>query len=296
MSNLTLKGIFEKDSVKQKITEMVGKNSTGFISSVLQIATNNALLAKADPMSIYNCAMMSAALNLSINQNLGHAYIIPYNENKQDENGQWQKVCVAQFQVGWKGIVQLALRSGQYKAINVIEVYENQFKSFNSLTEELDADFSIDGEGEIIGYVAYLSLLNGFEKTSYWSKAKVEKHGAKFSKTYNNPKGVWKQDFDSMAKKTVLKNTISKWGVLSIEMQKAIEVDQAVIKDPETMDVDYVDAGGEVVKVKDAVPDSELPAFVEAIKAGNTTLEDLDAEYALTFEQSKALADVKIED
>lgn len=280
MSNLTVKGIFEREDVKKKIAEMVGKNSTGFISSVLQISTNNALLAKAEPMSIYNCAMMAAALNLSINPNLGHAYIVPYGNQ-------------AQFQIGWKGIVQLAQRSGQYKAINVIEVYENQFKKYNQLTEELEADFSTDGTGAVVGYVAYFALLNGFEKTVYWSKIKVEQHAQKFSKTYSNPKGVWKQDFDAMAKKTVLKNTLSKWGVLSIEMTTAVQVDQSVIKDSETLDVEYVDAGKETLKP--TLPDTDLIDVIEAIKKGNITFIDLSNEYELTDEQIKELENVEVE-
>lgn len=282
MGNLTVKNIFEREDVKKKITEMVGRNSTGFISSVLQVSTNNALLAKAEPMSIYNCAMMAAALNLSINPNLGHAYIVPYGNQ-------------AQFQIGWKGLVQLAQRSGQYKAINVVEVYENQFKSFNTLTEELDADFNVEGEGNVVGYVAYFGLLNGFEKTSYWSIAKVMKHGAKYSKTYNNPRGVWKSDFDAMAKKTVLKNTLSKWGVLSVEMNMAVQADQGVVKDAETMDVEYVDAGANV-PLKPTLGESETMDVLEAIKTGNVTFEDLKSEYELTEEQTKLFADVTVED
>jgi recombination protein RecT len=230
---------------------------------------------------------------LSINQNLGHAYIIPYKEKKQNDQGQWVESCVAQFQIGWKGIVQLAQRSGQYKAINVIEVHENQFKKYNQLTEELEADFSIDGTGEIVGYVAYFSLINGFEKTVYWSKTKVEQHAQKFSKTYSNPKGVWKQDFDAMAKKTVLKNTLSKWGVLSIEMTTAVQVDQAVIKDAETLDVDYVDEGKEVLKP--TLAENDLLDVVEGLKKGNILFVDIQNEYELTDEQVKELENVEVE-
>lgn len=277
MSNLTVKGIFERDDVKKKVQEMVGKNSAGFISSILQVSTNNALLSKAEPMSIYNCAMLAAALNLSINPNLGHAYIVPYGNQ-------------AQFQIGWKGLVQLAQRSGQYKFINVIEVYENQFQSFNALTEELKADFEKDGMGLIVGYVAYFVLLNGFEKTVYWSKSKIEKHAAKFSKTYNNPRSVWKSDFDAMAKKTVLKNMLSKWGVLSIEMTQAVQGDQAIIKNHETMDVEYIDAGKE--ETKELLIDVDLTDIVEAIKSGNITFDDLNKQYDLNENQIKILKNV----
>ena len=186
---------------------------------------------------------MAATLDLPINQNLGFAYIIPYNESRQID-GQWRQVAVAQMQIGWKGFVQLAQRSGQYLRINVTEVYENQFKAYNNLTEELDANFDIDGEGEIVGYASYFKLINGFEKTCYWSRAKVEKHAKRYSISYKGAgKTPWKDvdQFHEMAKKTVLKNMLSKWGILSIEMQKAIVSDQGIIKDADTEDISYPD-------------------------------------------------------
>lgn len=236
---VTLKGYFSKDDVKAKFHEMLGKKAQGFITSVLQIANSNELLKNADPISIYNAACTAATMDLPINANLGFAWIVPYNQSYKNERGQWSKKQVAQFQIGWKGLVQLAQRTGQYLRMNVIEVYENQFKGFNSLTEELDADFSIAGTGTIVGYCAYFKLINGFEKIVYWTTQKVTAHGTKYSKSFAT--GVWKDDFDSMAKKTVLKHTISKWGILSIELQKAIVVDQAIINDEDATDVTYID-------------------------------------------------------
>jgi recombination protein RecT len=132
--------------------------------------------------------------------------------------------------MGWKGYVQLALRTGQYKSINVVKIHKNQFKSFNTLTEELDADFETEGKGEVVGYVGYLKLLNGFEKTIYWSKTKVINHAKKYSKAYDSSFSPWqdKDQFDAMAMKTVLKNMISKWGIMSIDMETAQLVDQSV--------------------------------------------------------------------
>jgi recombination protein RecT len=255
----TIKSFFEKDSVKNRFKEMLGKRSNQFISSIIQITANNSYLSKADPISVYNSAMMAATLDLPINQNLGFAWVVPY-KNKSG-------VFEAQFQLGWRGIVQLALRTGQYKAINVIDVYENQFKSFNYLTEELDANFSVQGTGKIVGYACYLEMISGFQKTTYWTVEQAQSHGRKYSKTFNN--GPWKTDFDAMAKKTVLKNTISKWGILSIEMQTAIKVDQAILKDDEGNEVEYVDH--EEIKVN---PESErLIALIE----GATSLEELEA-------------------
>ena len=243
-NQVAVKDFFLRDDVKKKFQELLGQKSVGFITSVMQVVNNNKLLQSASPASIYNAAAMAATLDLPINQNLGFAWIVPYGNQ-------------AQFQVGWKGIIQLANRTGQYKAINVVEVYENQFKSYNRLTEELDADFTQEGNGNIIGYVAYFKLLNGFEKTSFWTVEEVKKHAQQFSKTYKQSNGVWSTSFNAMAKKTVLKNTLSKWGILSIEMQNAVIADQAIINDVETLDVDYIDSG-------EAKPELAKPLFTES--------------------------------
>lgn len=225
MSNqLTTKDLFGQKSIQQRFEALLGKKSQGFISSVLQIVNSNNSLQNANPQTVLNAAATAASLDLPINQNLGFAWIVPYK-------GQ------AQFQMGWKGYVQLALRTGQYKRINVTEVYENQFKSYNALTETLDADFNEEGSGDIVGYAAYLKLVNGFEKTVYWSRNKVIAHAKKYSQTYGkkNSRGglihsPWNDEdqFNSMCLKTVLKNTISKWGIMSIEMQTAHLSDQSV--------------------------------------------------------------------
>lgn len=282
MSNVTIKDFFAKDAVKAKFNEILGKKSVGFLTSVMQVATNNKLLANVDPMSVYNSAAIAATLDLPINPNLGFAYIVPYA-------GQ------AQFQIGWKGLVQLALRTGQYKSINVIDVHENQFKKFDVLSEELDADFTVDGNGKIVGYVAYFKLTNGFEKTVYWSKSKVEKHAQKFSKTYSHKNGVWQMDFDAMARKTVLKNALSKWGILSIEMQTAVMVDQSVVNDFETLDVDYIDHGVESqLKSKPHLSNDDLVDVIEAIKNGNVTIESLQNDYEISADQLKSIKDAQV--
>lgn len=220
----TTKELFGKANIQERFEKLLGEKTQGFISSVLQIVNGSDLLAKAEPHTVLNAAATAASLDLPINQSLGFAYIVPYKGK-------------AQFQIGWKGLVQLALRTGQYKKINAIEVYENQFKSFNSLTEELDADFTLEGEGNIVGYAAYFKLHNGMEKLSYWTMKSVIKHAKKYSQTYDKKNkygslmsSPWndKDQFDTMAKKTVLKNTLSKWGIMSIEMQKAVLADQSV--------------------------------------------------------------------
>lgn len=225
MSNI--KQFFEQENVKKRFTEMLGKRAPQFITSVLQIATSNKLLENVEPLSIYNSAAIAATLDLPLNSSLGKSWIVPYGGK-------------AQFQIGWKGYVELALRTNQYKRINVVEVYESQFKSWNALTEELTADFTKDGTGNVVGYCAYFQLLNGFEKVVYWSKEKVMAHGKRFSKSFNS--GPWKTDTEAMCKKTVLKHMLSQWGILSIEMQTALKVDQSAVSNPDTVDVDYIDS------------------------------------------------------
>jgi len=250
----TTKALFAKATVQKRFEKLLGDKAAGFITSVLQTVQNSDKLAAAKPETILNAAATAAALDLPITQSLGFAWIVAYKDE-------------AQFQMGWKGFVQLALRTKQYKAMNVIEVYKNQFKSFNVMTEELDADFEVEGKGEIVGYAGYFELNGGFKKTVYWSKKKVIEHAKKYSKTFGkkNQKGhlmhsPWndKDQFDAMAKKTVLKNMISKWGIMSIEMQKAHVVDQAVLR--EENEPDYVDANVvDVAEKKEVIEKNETP-------------------------------------
>jgi len=254
----TIKSFFENPNVAKRFEEIIGDKtrSIQFVSSVLQIANGNNYLKNADPLTIYNAALMAATLNLPINQNLGFAYIVPYGK-------------AAQFQLGYKGLIQLAQRTGQYKTINATEVYENQFKSYNALTEELDCDFSILGEGKVVGFAAYFKLVNGFEKTTYWAVEKVQAHAKKYSKAFNSSSSPWKSDFNAMGKKTVLKLMLGTYGILSVEMQKAISSDQAVIKNEDGSELEYVDH--EEIKVN---PESER---IIALITDASTLEELEA-------------------
>lgn len=252
---LTINQHFNSESVQRKFEKLLGQKSAGFISSVLQTVNNNSLLAKADPATILNAAATAASLDLPINQSLGRAWIVPFK-------GQ------AQFQIGYKGFVELAQRTGQYRSINAIEIYENQYQGFNALTEEIDADFSVEGKGNVVGYAAYFELLNGFKKTVFWSKDKVEQHAKRFSKSFGN--GPWKTDFDAMAKKTVLKHTLSNWGILSIEMQTAQLADQAVI--PEDGKYQYVDNVIDIDAQNAEEETARVVKFLEKVKS----IDDLD--------------------
>ena len=232
----TVKSLFSQDNVKLKFEEMLGKKAQGFIASVLQVVAGNGLLVNADAASVYNAAMMAATLDLPINNNLGFAYIIPYKTKQSD--GSFKNS--AQFQLGYKGFIQLAQRSGVFKTISAAPIYEGQLVESNPLTG-FEFDFSKQDSQTIIGFAAYFKLLNGFEKTLYMSVKEMEGHGAKYSKTFSNSYGRWKTDFVGMGSKTVIKLLLSKFAPLSIEMQTAVRVDQAVINDAEGKDLVYAD-------------------------------------------------------
>jgi recombination protein RecT len=240
VQQLTTRNLFERDEVKKKFQEMLGKRAVPFITSVLQIVASNKLLANADPHSVYHSAAVAATLDLPLNNNLGFAYIVPYNQSYQDGEGNWRKKQVAQFQMGYKGFIQLAQRTGMYRTLSAAPIYEGQLISENPLTGFV-FDFTKKKSDTIIGYASYFQLLNGFEKTLYSTVEELRRHGKKFSQTFKKDHGLWVDDFDSMALKTVIKANLSKWAPLSVDIQKAITFDQSVVKDVDTQDVEYVD-------------------------------------------------------
>ncbi len=267
MSNdkqLTTKSLFERDDLKQKFRELLGKRASSFMTSVLQIAAQNQLLAKADPVSIYQAAAVAATLDLPLNQNLGFAYIVPYNQKYKDERGAWQTKQVAQFQMGYKGFIQLAQRSGQFKSIYSTPVYEGQIVEANPLDGYV-FDFAKRSSDKIVGYAAKFKLLNGFEATWYMTIDQLRAHGSKYSKTYTNDKGLWNTDFDAMANKTVIKLLLSKFAPLSVEMQKAVISDQSVINNADTEDVTYIDNQPEQVNKEE----ERLQLMIEDAKSLN---------------------------
>ncbi len=242
----TVKQFFAQDIVKQKFYEILGKRSSVFITSVLQIVASNELLSNADPVSIFNAAAVAATLDLPINNNLGFAYIIPYNQRYQDDaDGQWKTRVVAQFQLGYKGFKQLALRSGQFLTINATDVREGELKRHDRLTGEMDFVWQQDTATRlklpVIGFVSYFKLLNGYEQTFYMTLDELKQHGAKYSKNYNNAKSLWKEDEAGMCTKTVIKLNLSRNAPLSVELQTAVKVDQALINDPSGENVSYID-------------------------------------------------------
>lgn len=251
----TLKALVNADVTKKKFQEMLGNKAVGFLTSLINTTNGNAQLQQADPNSILKAGAIAATLDLPIDPNLGFAYIVPYKKKYKDEIGNWHEKNEAQFQMGYKGFVQLAIRTGQYKRINVAVIYEGQFESYDPITDELKYNLENRLSDEITHYVAYFQTINGFEKYNIMSKEEVEQHGMKFSKTFKKEKSTWQTDFNAMAKKTVLKLLLSKFGILSIEMQTALKTDQAVIKDvnKDSVEVEYVDNENNVNDTTDEI-------------------------------------------
>lgn len=236
MADLSIKDFFSRDEVKKRFEEMLGKRAPQFITSVLQIASSNVLLRNADPISVYNAAAVAATLDLPLNNQLGFAYIVPYNIKQKDGTVK----VVAQFQIGWKGYIQLGQRSGQFQTIAMSEIYEGQVIDENPLTG-VRFDFTKRKSDVIIGYAGYFRLLNGFEKTLYMTREQVERHGRRYSKSYATDNSQWRENFDGMANKTVIRQLFSKFAPMSIEMQRAMVVDQSHILNPNTDEVEYID-------------------------------------------------------
>lgn len=242
------KKIFEDPTVQERFRAMLKDNTAGFMTSIIQIVNNSDDLQKADRNSLLFAAANAASMNLPINPNLGFAYVIPYNKKiKTEKVGKDGKkhfeeswITLAQFQMGYKGFIQLAMRSGQFKTISGTAIYEGQLVESNPLTG-FKFDFEKKHSDKIIGYAGYFSLVNGFEKTLYMAIDDLRQHGLRYSKTFKKGYGVWEDNFEAMAIKTVLKLLLSKYAPLSIDMQRAVISDQAVVNDWEGVEIDYVD-------------------------------------------------------
>lgn len=273
----TLKSMINDERTKNKFKELLGNKAAGFLTSLLNTTNGNNQLQEAEPQSVLKAGAIAATLDLPIDPNLGFAYVVPYKRKYKDNRGNWQEKNEAQFQLGYKGFIQLAIRTGQYKKINVTELYEGQFESYDPITDELK--YNLDGKisDEVTHYIAYFQTTNGFEKYNVMSKEEVREHAKKFSKTFLKSSSSWQTNFDSMAKKTVLKLLLSKFGILSIEMQTAQKVDQAVIKEVEpngNVEVEYVDSPGNASDiVEEETADNDTQSDNEIVESFNS--EDL---------------------
>jgi recombination protein RecT len=241
---LGLTAYLSQDAVKNQINNVIGgQNGQRFISSIVSAVNNNPQLSECTNQSILSGALLGESLNLSPSPQLGQYYLVPFNDKNQGK--------VAQFQLGYKGYIQLAIRSGQYKKLNVLAIKEGELVKFDPLNEEIEVNLIENEEerenAETTGYYAFFEYVNGFRKAIYWSRAKMEAHALKYSAGYRAKKGYtfWEKDFDGMAYKTMLRQLISKWGIMSIDMQTAIDADMSVINEDGTKE--YVDNVPDVI-------------------------------------------------
>lgn len=235
------------------------KRASRFVSAITSAVATNPALQDCDPATILSGALLGESLGLSPSPQLGQFYLVPYDDRKNGRK-------VAQFQLGYKGYVQLALRSGYYKRLNVFAVKEGELKKWDPIMEELVIQMIPDEEirekTATIGYCATFTYTNGFTKTLYWSRSKMEQHALRYSKGYAARKGYtfWEKDFDAMAYKTLLRQLISKWGIMSIELQNAFEQDVIVADD-----TDYMTADAPQI-----APVTDVPQIAEDISAAET--------------------------
>lgn len=249
MANLP--AMLNSEVIKNRFHEVLGKKATQFTSALLSVYNGNEQLQQCDPRSILGAAGLAATVDLSLTPSLGQAYIVPYKS---------KGVYRAQFQIGKRGLVQLAHRTGRYTALHAGKVYEGELKGFDPFTGT-----PIQGERQsdnVIGYIAYMRLVNGFEKWVYMTVAEIEAHAEKYSQSYRADKSKgwssspWTTNFDAMAEKTVLKKLLNAWGVLSVDMAEAIQGDQSVV-DRDTFT--YVDNKGDVQQRTDIYLPEETP-------------------------------------
>lgn len=232
----SLKDLVLQDEVKNRLKEIMGDRSPQFTAALVQLVNGSEQLQKCEPKSVIGAAIMAAAMDLSVDPNLGEAHIVPYGER-------------AQFQVGAKGLIQLAMRSNQYKAFGSTVVHEGQLVSYDELTGELVIDKSKKTSERVIGYAAKFKLLNGFERGEYWTAEEMENHALMYSKSYRYCKGkpdkektcLWITKRDEMGIKTVEKSLLNHYGPKSIEIRRAIKVDGGAVIDVESETVSYID-------------------------------------------------------
>lgn len=258
----------QSDMYKNLINQTLGDKdrATRFIASISSAVATNQALQECDAGTILSGALLGESLNLSPSPQLGQYYLVPFNDSKKGYK-------VAQFQLGYKGYIQLAIRSGQYKKLNVLAIKKGELIKYDPLNEEIEVSLIEDEEerenAETIGYYAMFEYTNGFRKSLYWSKSKMEKHALKYSKGYAAHKGYtfWEKDFDGMAYKTMLRQLISKWGIMSIDMQQAVEKDMTAINTDGTYEyvdneedtiIEQQESKDEVVEVQNETTEKEV--------------------------------------
>lgn len=228
----SVKALVQRPEVQARFQEVLGKRSNQFMASIVSLVNATPQLRDCEPSTVLASCMTAATLDLPIHPALGLAYCVPFKRE-------------ATFQIGYKGLIQLAIRSGQYRFLNAAPVYQGQLQSIDKLTGAIRMNSDAPDEGEVIGYVAALELNNGFRHAIYWSKQDVEKHAVRFSASYKAKSSPWQTDFDAMALKTVLKALLTKWGILSIDLQGAITSDNTTERGGEQINVDIQGIDGD---------------------------------------------------
>ena len=281
MANTSIVEYMNEESVKLNLQKTLGKKTGQFIATVASLYNSIDKLQECDKRNVMLACLTATSLDLPVNPNLGFAYIIPYKN-------------VAQFQIGFKGFIQLAQRSGQFKTINVTDVREGEIESMDRMTGKMSFSWIEEGreKAKTIGYVGYMELINGFSKTLYLTTAELKDHGVKYSQTMKKGYGLWVDEFDSMAKKTIIKLLLSKYAPLTVEMQKAQLADQSIIKGED--DYQYID--NEVETPEDVAKDKEHNRIMLHIQTSKTLAElEKCKKHLVNDEQLKAYADKELE-
>lgn len=260
---ITVQGYLNNKTVQSRLRERLDKRADQFITSVIAIANSNNKIAECRPDTVINAAITAATLDLPITPGLGFAFIVPYRDKKQGP--------LAQFQIGYRGYLQLAQRSGQYKTIAATPVYEGQLVDEDPLLGNT-YDWKAKKSDNIIGYVAMFKLVNGFEKELYMSTEDILKHAKRYSKAYqydlekNIKSSPWSTNFDDMACKTLIRLLIPKFGPMSVEMQRAFLTDEGVIKGEDDEVIEFVDNTNELQEAIDKTStQSELKEVIDAM-------------------------------
>lgn len=252
--NTIMNAMLDGEKLRGRFDELLGTRAPQFISSIVAMVNADQNMQQAffeSPMTVIQSALKAATFDLPIDQNLGYAYIVPFKNKKKNADGTTIRKTEATFILGWKGMHQLALRTGAYKNINVVDIREGELKSYNRLTEDAALEF-IDDEDKreqtpIVGYLGFYRLVNGAEKTIYMTVKQIENHERKYRKGEYQSKG-WRDDFDAMARKTVYRILIGKWGVMSITYQNAkagAALAQQMQDEDVIIEADAVDVSGE---------------------------------------------------
>lgn len=242
------------------LTSVLAERKGEFINNLTAVVANDAKLQACEPVTLMYAALKATALRLPLDPNLGQAYIIPFKNNRE-------RKTEAQFQIGWKGFIQLAIRSGQFQAINTTEIREGELQGYNLMTGEVNVQAVPDRENKpVIGYLAYFKLTNGFAKSLYMTAEEIEQHATRYSQSYRGKykdSSLWATDKDAMAKKTVLKLLLNRYAPLSVDMQTAVQADQSVLRGDGKLD--YVDNSRD-----------QLTEVAESAMAEDVESEDID--------------------